>query len=285
MLETIEIGDIYYFGYDGLDVDLVKSSLPVRKGDKFNNYHDFFNARHKIKGSVKYAVGSESTDEALIFVNGHHIIFVGLPGKSNIPIEYLPAPEPNVVTAPSELTELYQQTMNANLRRLQTRSDENNRAYAELRNQMKKIATSAAAGLPDVLRGASAPNERAVAAYGLGLIAVSADQINALSAACRDPHEGVRNNAIRAIGSLIDERPELANSVPHLPFVELLNSPTWTDRNKAMFVLEGLTKSGDETVLRDLHRMAFQSLTEMLEWPEVYAQSAQLLLSRIAHLG
>src|SRR5262249_53960879 len=65
-------------------------------------------------------------------------------------------------------------------------------------------------------------------------------------------------------------------------YVDLLNSPTWTDRNKAVFIMIGLTKSRDPNLMAELRKKALPSLKEMCLWPPGYSESAIELLGRIA---
>jgi hypothetical protein len=50
------------------------------------------------------------------------------------------------------------------------------------------------------------------------------------------------------------------------PFIDLLNSIEWTDRNKSSFALEMLTESRDPALLLDLRARALRSLIEMARW-------------------
>ena len=59
----------------------------------------------------------------------------------------------------------------------------------------------------------------------------------ALRRAARDPDDEVRNNATRALGVLVRSNRALAASIPPDTFIEMLNSGTWSDRNKAGMLL------------------------------------------------
>ncbi|HEY9792891.1 MAG TPA: hypothetical protein V6D22_20995 [Candidatus Obscuribacterales bacterium] len=282
MTDRIHIAGIYFFGYAGLNLDAVKISLPLKEGDVFGDYSEFPKVQSKIKGSVKDALGCASTDEALIIVGGKHIVFIGLPGSSNVPIAVRPEPLGKDTAVTDEARELYKKTMLANLERVTTPSDENDHIYFELRDTLKHFAEKSSSNLVATLSCCANAEDRAVAAYGLGLSARTREDIDALALACNDCNEAVRNNAIRAIGTLIDTAAELTKVIPHEPFVRLMNSPIWTDRNKAVYALEGLTKQPNAALFADLDRLARTSLLEMTIWPAMYASSAQLLLNRIA---
>ena len=104
-----------------------------------------------------------------------------------------------------------------------------------------------------------------------------------------DPDESVRNNATRAlavIAQLASGSPELKIRVPAKPFVSLLNSPVWTDRNKASMALMALSTSRDRELIASLREQALPSLIEMARWKsEGHAFAAFALLGRIGGLS
>jgi hypothetical protein len=137
----------------------------------------------------------------------------------------------------------------------------------------------------DVLAASRDDSERAIAAHALGYQATSEAQIAALVHAAADADEGTRNNAVRALGVIADSRLPLAGSVPPDPFVTLLRSGHWTDRNKGLMVLASLTTSRPPALLARLHREVGDDLVEMARWRERgHADPARLLLGRVAGL-
>ena len=101
-----------------------------------------------------------------------------------------------------------------------------------------------------------------------------------------DPSENVRNNAIRALMVMAEMTPVPGRSVPRIPyqpFIALLNSPVWSDRNKASGALMALTQERDPELLGALQRQAVTALVEMARWKsEGHAQAAFFILARIA---
>ena len=101
-----------------------------------------------------------------------------------------------------------------------------------------------------------------------------------------DPSEGVRNNAMRALPVIAEMTPTGSRRVPRIPaepFIALLSSPVWSDRNKARGALEVLTRKRDPDFLRALRRRAASPLAEMARWKSVgHAQPAFLVLGRMA---
>lgn len=123
--------------------------------------------------------------------------------------------------------------------------------------------------LREALREDADADERALAAqviaYTSDKQAVVADLVRAI----RDPYEHVRNNAMRALAVFTEKAPSNgvpAIEVPYEPFVALLGSPIWTDRNKSLFALESLSVARDPKLLRLLRREALAPLSEMARW-------------------
>lgn len=137
-----------------------------------------------------------------------------------------------------------------------------------------------------VLRDASDPGERALAAQVLGYVAekqaVATDLVYAMS----DPSEEVRNNAMRALLVFARATPTPTRPVPqipHQPFIVLLDSSVWSDRNKAVGALMSLSTSRDPKLLAALRSQAIAQLVEMARWKSTgHAMPAFVILGRIA---
>jgi hypothetical protein len=71
--------------------------------------------------------------------------------------------------------------------------------------------------------------------------------------------------------------------IPPGPFIRLLDSPVWTDRNKAGWALLALTERRDPELLAKLRRRAIVPLVEMARWKSGgHAMPAVMILGRIA---
>lgn len=87
------------------------------------------------------------------------------------------------------------------------------------------------------------PVRRAAAVFLVGHFHDPHEILNVLSSHIADKDDGVRNNVMRVIGSTLQK-----TSVSHLdvtPFLDALDSPYTTDRNKALYVLSSVAKSKD----------------------------------------
>ena len=72
------------------------------------------------------------------------------------------------------------------------------------------------------------------------------------------------------------------SACPVQPFIGLLNSPVWTDRNKASFALAELSERRDPKLLGKLQREALAALIEMAHWKSGgHAKPALMILGRI----
>jgi hypothetical protein len=71
--------------------------------------------------------------------------------------------------------------------------------------------------------------------------------------------------------------------IPLRPFIEMLNSIEWTDRNKSSNALNSLTYKRDPAILSELRQRALPSLIEMARWKSPgHAGASFFLLGRVA---
>jgi hypothetical protein len=143
--------------------------------------------------------------------------------------------------------------------------------------------------LKTVVRNSADAEQRAIAAYVIGYASDKRVVTDDLLIAAVDEDEVVRNNASRAlaaIATLAQRKPSLRIKISPTPFINMLGSPIWTDRNKALMVLAILTKKRDRSLLRQLHERAFGSLVEMARWKSKgHAFNAFLILGRIGSIS
>jgi hypothetical protein len=142
--------------------------------------------------------------------------------------------------------------------------------------------------LRKVLRESSNAEHRALAAQIIAYVSDKRAIVADLVYAMRDSNESVRNNAMRAlalIARFAQDNPQKKIEVPIAPFVDLLNSIEWSDRNKSAYALLALTENRDENVLALIRRNAFASLAEMVRWQNPgHALAPFLILGRTVDL-
>ena len=289
------IGAVDFYGYADLDLDRIRTALPLREGDDFPDSHEvFLDTVKRIREAIKQAKGKPPTDVAVVCCDGQGqgMIYIGLQGSSMRVVPYNPPPK-GKIRFPRRIIELYQQTMEASSKAVLngTAKGEGSKGFAlssdpELRS--KQLATREYALrhgplVRKVLASSSSAEHRTVAAHFLGYASQSSEQIAALVRASYDVDDSVRNDATRALGVLAESSPKVANRIPAPGFVAMLSSGSWTDRNKAAFLLTELTKSRPARLLDKLRAQALDSLIEMARWrSRGHADFARILLGRIA---
>jgi hypothetical protein len=289
-----KIGAIEFFGSSGMDLQRIKTNLPTKEGDELAASADAMLATiEKISESIKQTTGRAATDVEIVCcdIKGQSMIFIGLPGTNVRPLTLNPAPQADARLSP-QIVSLYEQIMEAwQDAVLKGAGSDQSKGYPlsthpPLRSkqlQAREIALKNGALLRGVLATAKDPQQRVAAAYFVGYTRRSRMQIDALVHASRDVDEGVRNNAVRALGVLAESNPSVTSQIPADGFIDMLNSGSWTDRNKGGFVLEALTAPRDPKVIGKLRIRALDSLLEMARWRSSgHAHSARFLLGRIA---
>jgi hypothetical protein len=286
------IGSIDFYGYAGLNLDQITSALPIHVGDPYAGSAETI---EKINKAVTAVIGRPSTDVSPVCCDpqGNYMFFVGLPGTSVKETKLNPVPT-GTASLPPEVVKLYEETMEASSAAVlkgNAREDVS-QGYAlsttdsrlrEKQEAVRAYATGHEKLIRTVLETSREAQQRIAAAYLLGYARQSNGQIADLVGASHDPNDVVRNNATRALGVLAESSPKVAARIPAGPFIEMINSGSWTDRNKAGWVLESLTASRDPKLLEELRSEALASLIEMARWHSTgHAYTPRILLGRIA---
>ncbi len=158
----------------------------------------------------------------------------------------------------------------------------------KVQDRFPLFATDHLAELRDVLRNSADEDQRAVAAYVIGYAPNKRDVINDLQYALKDSDAGVRANATRslvAIEVLAKLDPKQGIKVSPTWFIEMLNSLSWSDRNRAVGALQILTDQQDQSILDQIRDRALPSLIDMARWKTLaHALPPYLLLGRVAGL-
>jgi hypothetical protein len=150
-----------------------------------------------------------------------------------------------------------------------------------LQEQLPNFARRDLPLLRRVLHESADDEQRALAARMLGYAPDKQAVVEDLVYAMTDSSAGVRNDAMRALS--VFARATHPPRVPYEPFVALLDSPTWTDLNKATFALAPLTESRDPALLALLKARALRPLAEVARWQSrEHAFAGYLILGRIA---
>jgi len=155
-----------------------------------------------------------------------------------------------------------------------------------LQEQFPALARQYLSELRSALRNAGDEEQRAAAAYVIGYAPKKSEIVNDLQFALRDADAGVRYNAARGLVALaVLARVNPASDVKVSPtwFIEMLNSLSWSDRNKAVSALNILTDTRDAAILSQLRERSLPALIEMARWKSMsHALPAYVLLGRVA---
>lgn len=152
---------------------------------------------------------------------------------------------------------------------------------------MVELATDNLESLRQVLGDSRFERERRAAAIAIGYASDKRVIVPDLIMAASDPDEEVRNYALRSLAMIAaysNANPELRITVDPRPFVQMLDSPVWTDRNKATAVLVSLSETRDARLLQLLRDESLPALYEMALWHTGHAIPAVLILGRMAGL-
>jgi hypothetical protein len=287
--ETIEAVDLY--GLRSVSPSAVRAAIQLVPGDSVPDSIEPIRQRLlRIPGIRKVEISAVCCGE-----KGGSILYVGIAEMDAPSMSYRAAPTGNV-ELPTEIVALGDSTeeaLEAAVRRGASGEDAS-RGYSlsvdssarRYQERFVAIAASRFDLLAAVLRNSSNASHRARAAQ---IIAYGADKkavVRELLPAVLDPSDVVRNNATRALALLArwsNDHSQEGLQIPGGVFIDFLNSVTWTDRNKGIFVLVPLTQGRDAALLADLRARAFDSVVEMARWSSPgHATGAFLLVARLA---
>jgi len=288
--ESIQIGQIDFFGSAGIDVDKVRAALPVHQDEQVA----LLPAYQGIEEAVQRVTGKPATDVTFVCCDdhGHQIFYIGLAGDSTNSFAFNDPPR-GTDALPRQALELYKKWLaasNESVEKGHVQEDESqgyaldeDPALRKTQLAMREYALHHGDLILRVLEESSAPNQRIVAAELLGYATQSNEQLNALARASRDPDDTARNNAVRALLVLAKSSPTIAARIPPQNFIAMLSSGKWTDRNKSAGLLRVLTAGRDPKLLSQLRAQALPALIEMAQWQDMsHAEDSRVLLGRIA---
>lgn len=285
------IGVIEFFGYKGIDLEAVRHALPVHQGDPLP-----IDTKERVQQAIKHAIKPEPTDVALVCCDEHGdtVIFIGLPGSLSKPFSYNSQPSGTARLSAEIrlLDERFEEASEAAVHKGgDAAQEDDSNGYALIKDPptrsiqlaIRDYALRHEDEILTVLQSSSDARQRAIAPGAWGYARQSRRQIAALVRASRDPDDDVRNNAVRALAVLASSSPAVAHQIPAAPFIAMIDSGIWTDRNKSTFLLDCLTGDRSPKVLARLRAKALDSLIEMARWHDPgHAYTAQILLARIA---
>jgi len=292
--EMPPIGVIEIYGARRVAEQQILQALHLRVGDPFPTA----DARRKAKARIIKIPGvSEVRLTGGCCDEGQSTISIGIQEVGTVALRFRAEPRGSVrlpddiVRAGAAFDEAVEQAvLSGHAEDDQSRGDSQLKdpAARAIQDQFVVFAARDLPRLRAVLRNAKDASQRALAAQVIAYTTDKPAVIRDLIEAMQDPSNDVRNNAMRALAliAMLGERDRtLGIVVPPTPFVDLLNSIEWTDRNKASFALVAVTETRDPVVMTDLRARGLPSLIEMARWKSRgHAASAFLVLGRLVGL-
>jgi hypothetical protein len=287
------VGVIDYYGLNKVTRDRIQKTLGFKEGDPFPTSKAGVEERlDEIPGVV------ESHLEAVCCDEGKIVLYVGIEERGAVHFDLREAPEGDVMLAP-EITALYRRYFDAfeqAVRRGSTAEDLTHGhslmadpLVREIQLQFPAVADAHLGELRNVLRNSADDEQRAIATFLIGYASKKDQVAEDLQFALRDADPGVRANAVRAIVALaVYARLNADSGIKLEPtwFIEMLNSLSWSDRERALSALQILTEGRDAPMLEQLRNRALPALVEMSRWKTLeHALPAFILTGRVAGLS
>ena len=292
--EGDRIGHVDLFGTRGTTDAAVASALRTIEGRRAPASEADHSALLERLGTiVKDQTGRPPTDIAMVCCDerGAWTIYVGLVAEGMAPVRYAPVPQGSD-RLPQNVQRAFDDVMQALEGAVKEGASEDHKegyalssdpALRRAQLALREAAVASEKSLYRVLAAANDPGQRAAAAYALGYAPASKRQITWLIAASRDADDATRNNAVRSLWVIADSTQPLARDIPFDPFISLLTSGRWSDRNKGLLLVSALSERRSRTLLDRVRREAQVELIEMARWRvRGHSDPARLLLGRIA---
>lgn len=288
-----QISIIDFYGLRKVKEQEVLKALQVKPGDSIGRID-----KGAMIGRLLSMTGVQDAHIAMICCDDKEakwMIFVGIAEQKPTGGRYYAEPE-RKVTLPDEMIDAYVEFLQKVQEAVMNgQASEDNTAGHSFMNyppakpvQEKMIAYAQknVALLKDVLRNAAQARHRQAAAWMIAYAADKKEIAEHLLYAVRDPDEEVRNNATRALGTIVsyaNKNPGTGIHIPAEPFIAMANSLVWTDRNKGVWVLMSLTEGRPPALMKQLKEQALASLIEMARWKnDGHAMMSYMVLGRVA---
>jgi POTRA domain, FtsQ-type len=284
------IGIIDFYGLRSVSEQQVREALQLKEGDSLSARPKEAERRlESLPGVAEARIGLVCCDA------GKAILYVGIREKGAPLLQFRPAPQgkirllQDIVQAGDDrLNALSAAVLKENFREddSQGHALSNDPAMRAVEERYIAFAARNLKLLRDVLRHSADAKHRALAAEVIAYTVNKQAIVNDLVEATRDPNDVVRNNATRALVVMANSNQQTTKQpikIPLRPFIEMLNSIEWTDRNKSSNALDALTYKRDPAILSELHQKALPSLIEMARWKSSgHAVASFFLLGRVA---
>lgn len=289
------IGTIDFYGLQTISENQVREKLGFKEGDSMISKAQKPEIEKRLMSLPNIA---EAKISAVCCTNdGKLMLYVGLREKGVPALQFRPAPNGSVHL--SDETIKLGRDFDEAIKTAVSKNDDaddfsqghslmKNAEARQIQERFIVIANENVDLLRRVLRESGDAEHRALAAWIIAYYKDKKAIIDDLLYATKDADDEVRNNATRALGGLAiyaGKNPDKNISILFEPFVEMLNSIEWTDRNKSLLVFSELTEKRDPKLMKLLREKALDSLVEMARWKnDGYSGTPFVILGRMAGL-
>lgn len=285
---TVDVLD--FFGLGKIPEARVRKLLGFKEGDPFPSS----------KGDVEERLDQqpdivESHLEAVCCDAGKSVLYVGIEEKGAPHFDLREPPENDVDLAPG-IVSGYRDFLDAYASAVRRGAAAEDLTHGhslmadplarEIQLKFFDLAKNNLRQLRDALRNSSDDELRAAAVYVMTYASDKRIIVDDLQFALRDADPSVRANAVQGLlAVLVYARlnPDLGIRIEPTWFIEMLNSLSWSDRDRAMKVLQILTDTRDASTIGQLRERALPTLIEMSRWKTLaHALPAFVLTGRVA---
>lgn len=297
------LGIIDFYGLRTVTEQRVFEVLPYHLGDTIR-IEQFKLKKHDTERELSSIPGVAGASLSLVCCahggasDGKSILYVGIEETNNRCPGFDPAPTAGVMLTPDVLTASHDYDVAFEKSILQGNfAEDDSQGHAldgdhetrRIQLQFVKLADVHLTNLKDVLHNSSDAQQRAIAAQVLAYVKDKQAIVPDLVAAMRDADSDVRNNASRALlvfAEYSPKPPAQKIDVPPQPFIRMLKSCVWSDRNKSTAALAQLSATRDPKLLSQVREQALPALFEMAAWKYLgHASSSLEILGRLAGLS
>ncbi len=288
--QDLRVDVLDFYGLRKVTESQIRKALGVREGDRLPpSKGDAETKLDQIPGVV------EAHLEAVCCDGSQTILYVGIEEKGAPHFDLREPPEKEI-TLPEEIVSTYNRFLDAAQAAARRGTTDEDLTHGHplmadgptraIQEMFPALADQYVEQIREVLRDSSDEAQRAMAAYVLVYASRKSSVVNDLQYALKDADAGVRNNAARsrvALSVLAKLDPKSDVRISATWFIEMLNSLSWSDRNRALWALQTLTDSRDPLVLDQLRTRALDALVDMARWKTLsHALPAFVLLGRVA---
>lgn len=295
--QSDQVGIIDFYG-NFSNVSQLRKCLPFKENDtvRFLSDSTYFTVKNEITACLLSLKGVMQADISFVCCDdaeGKWIAFIGV--DTFVRVHPLIVKKKDV-RLPEEVKNDYDSMISYLMTAIETgQAGENDTAghslsdYLPIRNIEEKFIVYANKNLKllrKVLKESKHDKDREVAAWVIAYYKDKSAIIGDLLGAVSDNDNSVRNNAVRAIGIIANyanKHPDLKIVIPPDPFIEMMNSISWTDRNKSGMVLLSLTEKRDTLLLSQMKKQALEPIVDMARWKSTgHSYAGFVMLGRMA---